>query len=223
LAWRGSLQFSNFASLSELTGIHATTPRELMRHILTHLCAIMSSRLKEIVMVMRSRCSRFHMKIEVAPIIQLWLLRLLVPLGAYRDFVGAHEFSNERLAEVIGLGDWVNSESRDYDKKQVQAELRKLHQAAEREMWNTPAPVCLHSNVTRLAELVGLSAVDCHILEFAILIQNERLLDDAADWLGNLTSLKAFYVLSVVLDIPEQEVRASLSAGGFWRTQACLR
>jgi SpoVK/Ycf46/Vps4 family AAA+-type ATPase len=154
------------------------------------------------------------MKIEVAPIIQLWLLRLLVPLGAYRDFVGAHEFSNERLAEVIGLGDWVNSESRDYDKKQVQAELRKLHQAAEREMWNTPAPVCLHSNVTRLAELVGLSAVDCHILEFAILIQNERLLDDAADWLGNLTSLKAFYVLSVVLDIPEQEVRASLSAGG---------
>lgn len=45
-------------------------------------------------------------------------------------------------------------------------------------------------------------------------IQNERLLDDTADWLGQLSSVKVFHALSVILDLPEPEIRASLSAQG---------
>ena len=73
---------------------------------------------------------------------------------------------------------------------------------------------CLHGNVARLAELVGLSDTDCRILEFAVLIHSERLLDDCADWLGQLSSAKVFQALSVLLDLPETQVRASLSTQG---------
>ena len=61
---------------------------------------------------------------SVEPIIRLWLLRILVPLGGYREFVNQHRFNNDTLAEVIGLGHWINSETRDFDQKTVLSELR---------------------------------------------------------------------------------------------------
>jgi hypothetical protein len=46
-------------------------------------------------------------------------------------------------------------------------------------------PTILRETVGRLSKLVGLSATDCRILEFAVMIRNESLLDEACDWLGN--------------------------------------
>jgi len=166
------------------------------------------------------------------PIIRLWLLRILVPLGGHREFIRSHGFNNDTLAEVLGLGHWVapgefdipaflrrsskasqnDLEESDFDPKVVQSELRVLHQKAEKQWKNEPLPNCLRSNVGQLSELVGLSPADCRILEFAVLIHNERLLDDAADWLGQLSSVKVFHFLAAILGLPEPEVRASLSA-----------
>ena len=166
------------------------------------------------------------------PIIRLWLLRILVPLGGHRAFVSSHGFNNDALAEVLGLGHWVDPaqfdvpdflrrpstahgadlESNDFDPKAAQSELRLLHKKAEKQWVNAPLPDCLGSNVRQLSDLVGLSPADCRILEFAVLIHNERLLDDAADWLGQLSSVKVFHALSTLLGLPEPEIRASLSA-----------
>lgn len=165
-------------------------------------------------MAMRRRSRYSHMPLDMPPIVHRWLLRLLVPLGGHRDFVNQHGFSNDTLAEMLGLSEWIDPAPRDFEPKTVRAELRKLYQAGERKLRNSPTPVCLSSNVARLSKLVGLSESDCRILEFAVMIQNERLLDDTADWLGQLSSVKAFHALSVLLDIPEPEIRASLSAQG---------
>ncbi len=73
---------------------------------------------------------------------------------------------------------------------------------------------CLRINVSQLSRLVGLSETDCRILEFTILLHTERLLDDAADWIGELSSAKVFHALSVILNLPEAEIRASLGAHG---------
>jgi transitional endoplasmic reticulum ATPase len=166
------------------------------------------------------------------PIIRLWLLRILVPLGGHREFIRSHGFNNDTLAEVLGLGHWVapgdfdipaflrrsskasqnDLEKGDFDPKVVLSELRVLHQKAEKQWKNEPLPDCLRCNVRQLSELVGLSPADCRILEFAVLIHNERLLDDAADWLGQLSSVKVFHFLAAILRLPEPEVRASLSA-----------
>lgn len=70
----------------------------------------------------------------------------------------------------------------------------------------------MHDNIEQLSKLVGLNNVDCRILEFAVAIHNERLLDDAADWLEQLSTVKVFHALSVILNLPEHDIRASLSA-----------
>ena len=151
---------------------------------------------------------------ETPAIVRLWMLRMLMPLGGHRNFVHSHGFSNDSVAEVLGLGDWVNSESRDFDQPKVRAELRRLHLAGERRFAKIPLPPCLQANVERLSALVGLSAPDCRILEFAALIQNERLLDETADLIGSLSSVKVFYVLSTLLNMPVGDVREALGMQG---------
>ena len=165
-------------------------------------------------MATRRRPCYSRMPLDIPPIVHLWLFRLLVPLGVHREFVQKDGFSNDTFAELLGLGDWIDSANRDFDQKTIRAELRKLHYAAERKWHNAGAPSCLQKNVARLSKLVGLSQTDCRILEFAVLIQNERLLNETADWLGQLSSVKVFHVLSVLLDLAEQEIRLCLSAEG---------
>ena len=117
----------------------------------------------------------------IPPIVHLWLLRLLVALGGHREFLSRHGFSNDAIAEVIGLAHWVDPSPREFEASIVRTELRQLHWAAETKWHGTSAPIELQNNVARLARLVGLSNTDCRILEFAVLIQSERLLDDTAD------------------------------------------
>lgn len=113
-----------------------------------------------------------------------------------------------------GLGHWVDPSPNDFDLKAVQSELRRLHQKAEKQWAKAPLPPCLRHNVEQLSNLVGLGSADCRILEFAVSIHNERVLDDTADRLGQISSGKVFYALSVILDLPEPEIRASLSPQG---------
>ncbi len=152
--------------------------------------------------------------VDPDPIILLWLLRILVPLGGYREFIRPHCFNNDTVAEVIGLGHWIDPSPKDFKPKAVQSELRLLHQKAEKQWVRANPPACLRNNVGQLSDLVGLSTTDCRILEFAVSIHNERLLDDTADWLGQISSVKVFHALSAILNLPEPEIRESLSAQG---------
>ena len=87
---------------------------------------------------------------SVEPIIRLWLLRILVPLGGYREFVNQHRFNNDTLAEVIGLGHWIDSETRDFDQKTVLSELRQLHQKAEGQWYGERQSTILSQNIDQL-------------------------------------------------------------------------
>ncbi len=148
---------------------------------------------------------------ELLPISRLWMLRLLVPLGGWSEFLCHHGFDNDRCAELLGLGEWVNFKERDFDPKAIRAELNMLHRKAECTIANAELPPQLSSNVANLARLVGLSANECRILEFAIMIKNDRILSDATDWLGQISTARLFTGLSILLDISEHEVRTALS------------
>lgn len=165
-------------------------------------------------MLTQGRASRSKAQTEIAPLIHLWLLRLLVPLGGHQEFVGHQGFNCDNLAITIGLGKWVDASSTEFELRPVMADLRKLHQSSERKYRNSSAPDCLKKNVARLSTLVGLSETDGRILEFAVLLHTDRLLDDTADRLGRLPSVKVAHVLSVLLDISEQDIRAALGAQG---------
>lgn len=151
---------------------------------------------------------------DVSQLVRLWLLRLLVPLGGHREFLCQNGYRNDGLAEFFGLDQTLDPFSGDLNLKGIITKLRKLHAAAERKPHVAVPASCLRNNVMRLSTLVGMSAVDGRILEFTVLIQTERLLDDTADFLGQLSSLKAGHVLSILLDLPEPEIRAALSPQG---------
>ncbi|WP_423193183.1 AAA family ATPase [Cupriavidus sp. H18C2] len=153
---------------------------------------------------------------NVPAAVRLWLMRLLVPLGAHREFIQRTGFGNDSLAHLIGLGEYVDPEDSEFDPHLVRSRLRKLHQDAESAYQDADGnmPVFLVSNIARLAGLVGLSELDCSILAFVVMLKNERLLDDTADWLGSLSAAKVFQVLSLLLDYSEAEVRDALSTHG---------
>ncbi len=148
---------------------------------------------------------------DIPPIIYLWILRLLIPLGGYQEFIRRLNYSSEGVAKALGLISDKLIELSESQPKAILAELHKLHQTVERKWRPAGVPSCLGSNVVRLSALLDLTEVDCRILEFAVMVKNERLLYDATEILGDLSPLQLYRVLAILLDLPEQEVRTSLS------------
>lgn len=153
---------------------------------------------------------------NIEPLIQLWLLRILIPLGGHRDFVESYGFRDDRIAEALGLGQWIDLDfdflERDFDQKSVRIELRAQHIIAEKKAAKTYVSACLAGNVDRLSGLVGLTETDCRVLEFVVLLNNDNVLADMVDFLGPLSSIKLFHALSVILGLPENDIRDSLHA-----------
>lgn len=150
---------------------------------------------------------------RLSPIAELWIWRILVPLGGHRSFVMSQGFNNDSVAATLGLEAWLETVGPDFDPKAVRAELRKKYAEAERRR-RSLVPPALSINVARLQTLVGLTEADCRVLEFAVSIHADRLLDEAADLLGQLSTLQMFFVLSVLLEQPESDIRDSLSPQG---------
>ena len=149
---------------------------------------------------------------ETCPILKLWLVRLLIDLGAQKEFITEYGFANDSIAYAIGLGDWVNGTRTEFDRNKVMLEMRRIHQKIQSQFNDAQVPTILRKNVERLAKLVGLTETDSRILEFTVLIRNESSLNDACDCLGTLSSFKVCHVLSIILNISESEIRAALSS-----------
>lgn len=164
---------------------------------------------------MPRRRSRYALNaVHLDPVIHLWLLRILVLLGGHRDFVRPTGFCNEAFAEMIGLRNWIDPPLNDFDQKAVHSELQKLHRKAEKQWTKALLPDRLLNNIEQLSDLVGLSTIDCKVLGFAVLLHNELFLAEATEWLGAIPSIKFFHALSEILNLPEPEIRESLSAQG---------
>lgn len=149
-----------------------------------------------------------------APIVRLWLLRILQTLGGHKQWVQTIGFTNDALAQLLGLGRWLDKSVCSFDSKAVRQELRQLHQAAESQAAHTQVPSALQRNVAQLAALAHLSATDCRILEFACTIHIDPLLDEVADRLGELSSARVATSLAAILHLPLDAVRAALAPQG---------
>lgn len=145
---------------------------------------------------------------------ELWMLRILVPLSGHKVFVLRNGFSEDTVARHLGVGDWLDNDELDFDTATVRTRLRELHVAAEGCAARLAPPPGLRANMARLSQLVGLSETDCRILEFAALLHHDRVLDDCADTLGQLNSLKVVDVLSTVLDLDRRRVQSALASQG---------
>lgn len=171
----------------------------------------------------RKRRTEFHRLFEASsptpdaePIIRLWLLRMLVPIGGHHQLIGSRGFSSNALAQALGMDDWIDADDdgEGFDVQGALAELRRLHRQHEAQAGTMTAPAQLQRNVARLAALVGLSDIDCRILEFTVLLHTEEVLEDATSELGELSSVKLAHMLSKILALPEDSVRDALVSNG---------
>ena len=151
---------------------------------------------------------------KLPPLVRYWLLCLLVPLGGHRSFVQGNHFSDDGLADVLGLAQFTEPSADAFDQKSVLSKLREDFRQYGAPKNCPESPPILRANTLRLSALVGLTDIDCAILEFAVMLHNERLLDDTADMLGQLSSTRVFYVLSVLLLVPEAAIRTALNPQG---------
>jgi len=146
---------------------------------------------------------------DIDPVVKLWLLRILVPLGGHREFVGPMHLANDQLARALGF-----EEDGQIEPTRILSELRAKHKEAEARLCDATVPDCLRTNVRLIADLIGLDAIDCRILEFVVMLHSERLLDDTADNLGQLSSPRVVSAIAGILSLPEPDVRAALRSQG---------
>lgn len=165
---------------------------------------------------MRKKYSRTSLTFSahegLAPIVRLWILRILHPLGGYKEWVQNHGFRCDELASALGLQVWLDEGEHPFDARAVRLELRELHSAAEKQCHRLERNPTIRAHTQRLAVLANLNPVDQQILEFACAIHQEPLLETAADYLGNLSFARVVACLAAILDFPVDKVRAALSA-----------
>jgi transitional endoplasmic reticulum ATPase len=161
----------------------------------------------------RRQKASVHTPATIDNVAELWMLRILVPMGGHKTFLRRGSFADDAIARALGLGPWLDEE-RDFDVTVIRTELRDRHRVAEAAKDRLTVPRTLQANMARLAALVGLSAADCRILEFATLIHQGRLLDDCADTLGQLNSAKLADLLAQLLELDLADVRLSLGPHG---------
>ncbi|MFA7557621.1 MAG: ATP-binding protein [Hydrogenophaga sp.] len=153
---------------------------------------------------------------ETEPIVRLWLLRMLVPMGGHHQLIGSRGFSSDALAQALGMGDWIDADEdgEGLDILAILAELRRLHRQQEAQASTLAVPAQLQRNVARLAALVGLSDIDCRILEFTVMLNMEEVLEETTCEFGELSSVKLAHMLSKILALPEDGIRGALVSDG---------
>jgi len=146
-------------------------------------------------------------------VVKLWLLKILFALGAERQCFREGSVRVSALIDVFSLQDMVDADG-DADVTKITRYLRAQCLRLARSSPGFPADSNFAQNVSRLAELVGLTDTDCRILELAVTLKSETVLEETADLLGGMSSMALADRLAVLLDIPAGEIRERLSPQG---------
>ena len=173
------------------------------------------------------RAASAHNTSNLDDIVKLWILRLLVPLKGYKTFLVTNIldgcFSSDALAAAIGLQKWIDIDSENFDGRKIHGQLCYLHNLAEKQSANADIPAVLHTNIQRLAALAGLDTASCRILEFAVMLKDSPLLEEACDLLGEISTRQLYGVLADILGLAIEEVRGALAGKGCLVASGLLR
>ncbi|SDC86496.1 AAA family ATPase [Paraburkholderia lycopersici] len=146
----------------------------------------------------------------IDPVVKLWLLRLLVPLGGQRNGMRRGSLRVEQLADIFSLHALQGDDRGESDENRVAAHLRRLYREMEGTTPEFAGNGTFARNLDRLEALVGLTRTDRKILEFVVMLKSESVLEETSDLLGALSFTRVFHTLSVVLDLPADEIRRRL-------------
>ncbi len=159
-------------------------------------------------------------KLEAEP--RLWVLRLLVRLGGYRELVGSSGYRDDSLAMALGLPDPETVDFDEFSHKDVLAllepDLERLEAAVASE-----TPSRLRQNIDRLSVLVSLSPLERELLAFGVRLATDAALKEVIGWMGGMPASKLLIALSATLEIPEADIRRALSHSGVLHRSGLLQ
>ncbi len=149
----------------------------------------------------------------------LWSLRMVTKFKGRSNFVSRAGYVQDDLAEWMGLGHLVESTCAITKRLALRKRLQEIEVTADPE----ESPTCLRKNSGCIAELVGLSLIERKILEFAIFLQIEPMLRDAASYCGDMHRGVIPSAIATILALPEADVRGALRAGGTLARSGLIR
>lgn len=150
----------------------------------------------------------------------LWILRILVDLNAWQQlskFSGCYSEDNV-VYKAINLTHLLNAEA---DEKTFLDALNHQYQLLSQNVRVTGST--FNMNLRRFNKSLGLSDSETKILEFAATLQTHMGLNHAAELLNKLHAGNLFCVISIILDLPEHQVRKALTNEGVLARSGLLR
>ena len=146
------------------------------------------------------------------PIVDLWVLRLMLPLGGLVSITKGYGCSLSDFGPALGLSEALVS-AEPLDIPALRNCLIKRYLRQESSAASLALPMQTAQNVGRLAELVRFNNAETRILGFAIMLHYDRVLHDVASAFGSMGSRRLHDVLATLLDLPMAEVRQALRSG----------
>lgn len=152
-------------------------------------------------------------------LVQLWILRVIVPLGAHKRMLSSEELNDDNVLRAIGLG---AIEAMEQEGAYVWADAIRLISARYREIEargvRIPSRRPLERNLKGLARRLGLSSVDLAILRLLVIAQQCEFLSVSLIRLGGLTLRACHRTLAILLDIDESRIASALAPGAVLAT-----
>lgn len=151
---------------------------------------------------------------DVPQLVRWWLWKFFARMGFNKGLLfDSGSVNNPALAKAMGLGHWVDVS--DFLYEQAEEEFSSRYKELEKNSKRVKAPQPLRRNVLKISRLLGLSKVECRILEFLILSHNlsffrRCLHKNEMD--GGRREVAHFF--SQLFDLPEKVVLHALSSDG---------
>jgi len=145
-------------------------------------------------------------------IVELWILKTLVPLNGNRDFISSMRgFSCDNLASFLSLDTFIDDVE---DHKKEIISIMKQRLRALEEMESIKFPKILKRNIKKVLKLIDLNRVEKDILIFTIFLKYYDLMDAATRTLDDVSTDRLTFILSVLLNHQSSKIKAALSPQG---------
>lgn len=159
------------------------------------------------------------------PLVRLWMLRILIPLGALKPLLRL-SCGDSLIFAALGAEDGALDEASDSQcYARLQPKLKRLWQAAEAGATRASlsVPIVLRANLERLGVSLGLNDTERQLLAWACLVAEYPLLGEVAGALDGLSNATAARALARILDLPAKAVQAALGRSGILHRSGLLR
>ena len=147
-----------------------------------------------------------------------WALRALLKGNGWRRLLDEDEVDTEDLADLFEVD---LMDLRCVNRRDAKVGLSETLRALEA----GPAPACgvVRGNVERLADVLGLSAVESEIVLFTVLLHRYTVFQHALSLLGELSPSDLYVVLAIMLECDDTQIAEALSPTGVLAITGAVR